>query len=206
MSGSGPHEVPICRERPEREVRAVAVILQIKHAGETGRREVRIRPEAVGALRAQQILNATSRRNRTSLSCSHQPQQCPSGLVRGAGGAFAQVSFAGVGVVALAPAAIAVLTASSASQRRGGLPRHPGRCRPHRGLPTRTTCRRCGWCPSARTRSLPRSDHGAGRRLPVAGLPCPAAVRQSPWPPRRAPSHRPSADPTRRRDRRRESG
>src|SRR3569832_2797095 len=104
MSGSGPHEIPVCRERPEREVRAVAVILQVEHARETRRREVRIGPEAIGSLGAQQVLNTATRRARISLSGRHQSQKGPGSLVRRAGGALTQVSLAGVGVVALAPA------------------------------------------------------------------------------------------------------
>src|ERR1700738_4298382 len=58
MSGSGPHEVAIRGECPEREVRAVTVVLQIKHPRETWCGEVRISPETIRLLCTQQVFDA----------------------------------------------------------------------------------------------------------------------------------------------------
>src|SRR5690348_16644611 len=52
--------VSIRRESPEREIRRVAVIFEIEHARKARRGERGMAPEPVGALRAQQEVDAAS--------------------------------------------------------------------------------------------------------------------------------------------------
>src|SRR5207237_1881911 len=64
----------------EREVKRVHVVLQVKHLGEAGAREVIFMPAAVRLLRGQQIVYARTDRFAMLLAGSQQSQQGPGGL------------------------------------------------------------------------------------------------------------------------------
>src|SRR3984893_18571775 len=117
MSGSGPHEVAIRGECPEREVRAVSVVLQIKHPRETWCGELRISPETIRLLCTQQVFDAAAHSDRARLPDRHQPKECPCRLVRRAVRLLVQVLLARVPVIALAPAAIRILPADEPGHR-----------------------------------------------------------------------------------------
>src|SRR6202035_5683656 len=70
MSGSAPRQWAVGRQRPEREVRAIAVVLQIERPRKAGRREARVAPQPISLLRAHQELGAA-------------PHGVPLGLARG---------------------------------------------------------------------------------------------------------------------------
>src|SRR6185312_12784054 len=93
-------------QRPQRKVGAVAVILQVEDAGEAGRGIAGMLPEAVGLLRATQILDAT--RDRRLLVAAHRQQrdQRPGTLVGSALEAPTGQRRILVTVIALAPAAV----------------------------------------------------------------------------------------------------
>ena len=48
--------VPVVGERPEREIPGIAVVLEVEHPRETGGRETRVVPEAVGALAGEEVV------------------------------------------------------------------------------------------------------------------------------------------------------
>src|SRR5580692_6813442 len=85
MTGSRAQEIPVGRQRPEREIGAVAVILEIEHARKARRRVGRITPETIALLGAPQIFDATAHCVRTAATRRQQRQQCPRSLIGIAG-------------------------------------------------------------------------------------------------------------------------
>src|ERR1700681_1566146 len=84
MSDSATRQCAVGRQRPDREIRRIAVISQIEHAWKAGRRETRVAPQSILLLRAYQELGAASHGVRMGLARGEQAQKRPGGLVRGA--------------------------------------------------------------------------------------------------------------------------
>src|SRR6202050_3617696 len=110
MGRSVAAEAAVGRECPAGKIGAVAVILEIEHARKARRRETRIAPQALGPLRAAEIFNAALHRIGAAGARCQQRQQRPGALKGIAGGALARAGWTQIAVVALAPAAIGVLT------------------------------------------------------------------------------------------------
>src|SRR4029450_7175481 len=66
-SGVGGFQIAIAGKRPKREEFRVAVVAQIEDAGETGRGEARLGPEAVCTLLTQKVVDATLDRGMVAL-------------------------------------------------------------------------------------------------------------------------------------------
>src|SRR6185503_16376771 len=95
-------------EGPQREVLGVEVVLEEELAREAGAVPERIVPPAVGALRAQQVLDAGLHGRARGGADREQPEQRPGGLARNGGPAAGQLRFV-VALTRLAPAAVGVL-------------------------------------------------------------------------------------------------
>src|SRR5260370_13874852 len=109
MSDSATRQGAVGRQRPEREMRRIAVIFQIEHARKAGRREARVAPQSIGLLRAQQEFGAASHGIRVRLPRGEQAQKRPGGLVRGARELPSLAGRQRITIVALAPAAVLTL-------------------------------------------------------------------------------------------------
>ena len=73
-------EIAVARHRPQREKLRIAVVAQIEHARKTGRGIARLVPEAVGALRVGEILEAARDRGMIDFAGGHQAEQRPGRL------------------------------------------------------------------------------------------------------------------------------
>src|SRR3974390_1478662 len=99
---------PITRQRPEREVFAVAVITQVENARETGAGVELLIPQTVLSLRVDQISNAARDRRVPHLTRGHQRERCPGRLRRRAWRLLVTAIDELVAVAVLAPAAVFV--------------------------------------------------------------------------------------------------
>src|ERR1700682_2198271 len=85
------------------------MIAKIEHARKTGRGELQLRPEAVRATAAQQIIDAACDSAVAHLARRDDPKQCPSRLGGGTWRRFVTLVVECVAVTALAPTAVCVL-------------------------------------------------------------------------------------------------
>src|SRR5580704_272963 len=72
MAAPGTHEVAVRGECPRREVRAVAVVLQIEDTRKARSGEARIAPQSVIALGALQVLDPATHAVRAHLAGGHE--------------------------------------------------------------------------------------------------------------------------------------
>src|ERR1700694_5332599 len=99
----------VASKRPDREKFRVTMIAKIEHARKTGRGELQLRPEAIRAMAAQQVVDAACDSAVAHLARRHEGKQCPSRLGGRTTPRYITLVVDCVPITGLAPTAVCVL-------------------------------------------------------------------------------------------------